>query len=236
MQILRATAALTPLVVICGTVAVSAQAPLAVVGVTSGPSAEARGALIRCVWPDGPTAHRLLLEGETACGRYTLVAVDGTSARLRDDLSGVLLEMEPGTVGAAAVTGVSPVTLRAGASTGPERAHTADVVRVALGRAEFDAYLRNPAALLAGADVQAAVVSAHSGPRVEGFELRTLPSSGLLNELGLRAGDVLLELNGARVTGPATVAAALEGLRAAGHATALVRRGDARVTVVVDLR
>lgn len=215
---------------------VSAQTPLSVVGVMSSAQRDVpQAALIRCAWPDAVGATHLVFEGDSACGRYTLDVVDGASATVRDGVTGTSQTFELSTA-------ATPAERRTGASSStPDPSSpsfavsmSTDRVQVRMSRSQLGASLLDLPAWLAGTVVRPVTITTPAGPRVEGFELRALPSQGLMADLGLRDGDVLLELNGARVTGLAMVGGAAQGLLASGHATALVRRGESHMLFVVD--
>lgn len=216
---------------------VFAQTPLSVVGVMSSAQRDVpRAALIRCAWPDTVGATHLVFEGESACGRYTLDGVDGASATVRDDVTGTSRTFELSTGAATPAerrTGVSSSTLDPSSPSFAVSMST-DRVQVRMSRSQLGASLSALPTWLAGTVVRPVTITTPAGPRVEGFELRALPSQGLMADLGLRDGDVLLELNGARVTGLAMVGGAAQGLLASGHATALVRRGESHMLFVVD--
>ena len=212
--------------------AVSAQAP-AVVGVMSGTQGTTPpAALIRCAWPDATVSTPLLFEGDTACGRYRLEAVDETSARLLDRTTGSTHTFELNHETSPRVR--RPLDASSAKSPSFAVSVSPDRVQVRVPRTQLGASLLELPAQLAGTVVQPVTITTPAGPRVEGFELRSLPSQGLMADLGLHDGDVLLELNGSRLTGLAMVGGAVQGLLASGHATALVRRGDTHVLFIVD--
>ena len=217
---------------------VSAQAPLAVIGAMSAAQREApQAALVRCAWPGATVSTRLVFEGDTACGRYRVDAVHGATVTVLDRESGTAHVFELSQDAAATparAAGHTPVALASSASPLAVSA-SPDLVRVRLPRAQLDASLADLPGLLNGAVVWPVTIDTAAGPRIDGFEMRSLPRRGLMADLGLRDGDVLLELNGARLTGLTAVDAAVKGLLTAGHATALVRRGDARMVFVVDV-
>lgn len=72
--------------------------------------------------------------------------------------------------------------------------------------------------------------------RVSGFTLSRVPEGSLLTDLGLRAGDVLTDINGTPIDSMATLLALYARLRNESEIRATVLRGGSAVPLVVRLR
>lgn len=83
---------------------------------------------------------------------------------------------------------------------------------------------------------ETALVPVTDNGQVNGFTLARVPEGSLLTELGLRAGDVLTEINGTRVDSMATLLALYGRLRNESEIRAVVLRGGSAVPLVLRLR
>jgi len=72
--------------------------------------------------------------------------------------------------------------------------------------------------------------------RVVGVQLARVPEGSLLTDAGLRAGDVITELNGVAIDGMATLVGLWPRLQDAPELRAVVLRGGQPVSLVVSLR
>jgi general secretion pathway protein C len=72
--------------------------------------------------------------------------------------------------------------------------------------------------------------------RVTGVQLARLPEGSLLTDAGLRAGDVIREINGTEIDGMATLVGLWPRLQSASELRAVVVRNGQPVSIVVTLR
>jgi len=72
--------------------------------------------------------------------------------------------------------------------------------------------------------------------RVVGVQLARLPEGSLLTDAGLRAGDVITQINGTEIDGMATLVGLWPRLQIASELRAVVRRNGQPVSLVVSLR
>ncbi len=72
--------------------------------------------------------------------------------------------------------------------------------------------------------------------RVVGVQLARLPEGSLLTDAGLRAGDVIREINGTEIDGMATLVGLWPRLQSASELRAVVTRNGQPVSLVVSLR
>jgi len=80
------------------------------------------------------------------------------------------------------------------------------------------------------------LMPAMDGGRVAGFTLSRLPEGTLLTEAGLRAGDVLTDINGTPIDSMATLLGLWPRLQTESTLRATVLRGGQPVTLTVSLR
>ena len=74
------------------------------------------------------------------------------------------------------------------------------------------------------------------GPQVSGFAITRMPEGTLLTDAGLRAGDILTEVNGVAIDSLATLIGLWPRLQTETTLRAVVLRGGQPVTLTVSLR
>jgi type II secretory pathway component PulC len=72
--------------------------------------------------------------------------------------------------------------------------------------------------------------------RVVGVQVARLPEGSLLTDAGLRAGDVITQINGTEIDGMATLVGLWPRLQTASELRAVVVRNGRPVSLVVSLR
>jgi general secretion pathway protein C len=72
--------------------------------------------------------------------------------------------------------------------------------------------------------------------RVTGVQIARLPESSLLTDAGLRAGDVIRQINGTEIDGMATLVGLWPRLQSATELRAVVVRNGQPVSILVSLR
>lgn len=83
---------------------------------------------------------------------------------------------------------------------------------------------------------ETALIPVSENGQVSGFTLSRVPEGSLLTDLGLRAGDVLTDINGTPIDSMATLLALYSRLRNESEIRATVLRGGSVVPLVVRLR
>jgi type II secretion system protein C len=108
----------------------------------------------------------------------------------------------------------------------------ADAVRV-FTRAEVERRIADETPRLLS---ETALIPVTESGHVNGFVLSRVPEGSLLTDLGLRAGDVLTEINGTAIDSMATLLALYARLRNESEIRATVLRGGSPVPLAVRLR
>jgi type II secretory pathway component PulC len=111
------------------------------------------------------------------------------------------------------------------------------VVSVDIPKAAVDQYLVNLTDLLASAQAVPRVRAAPGGRQViDGFELRRVRPGSVIEKVGLKDGDVILEVNGEQLDGLPTVLRLFSQAQTAGQARLTVLRGSERMTFVLNTK
>jgi len=111
------------------------------------------------------------------------------------------------------------------------------VISVEVPKAAVDQYLVNLTDLLASAQAVPRVRAAPGGRQViDGFELRQVRPGSVVEKVGLKDGDVIVEVNGESLDGLPTVLRLFSQAQAAGQARLTVLRGSQRMTFVLTTR
>jgi type II secretory pathway component PulC len=111
------------------------------------------------------------------------------------------------------------------------------VVSVDVPKAAVDHYLVNLTDLLASAQAMPRVRAAPGGRQViDGFELRQVRAGSVVEKVGLKDGDVIVEVNGESLDGLPTVLRLFSQAQAAGQARLTVLRGSQRMTFVLTTK
>ncbi len=219
-----------------GAPALPSQAPLApsalpirLTGILFDQAQPARSAcLIRCVAQPG--RQGIFLLGERACD----------VAEVREILKDAVIveNLEAKTLERLTFPGVSP------AATGPppavepaEEAAPREPVQVALPREAVQAAIANLPELLSSAFAVPRYRDVEGGQRVvDGFTVTQVKPSGAAERLGLRSGDVILDVNGQSLDGMPTVMRLFGQLQATPQVTITVLRDGRRMNVVFNTK
>jgi type II secretory pathway component PulC len=207
--------------------------PLRLTGTMVDARAPVRSAcLIRCA--DGSDRGGMFYSGEQACDLAEIQEIreDGVVVR---NLKTNRLEL---LVFPAATNRPRPLPEAAAAR--PPAAPPSpsqDVVVVELPKGAIDRYLGNLPALLESAVATPRYRDESNGQRlVDGYEISQVQPGGVADQLGLRSGDVILEVNGQPLDGVATVMRLFGEVRSMPQAKLAVLRSGQRITLVVDAK
>lgn len=192
----------------------AAPADLSAVGIVMSARAEARAAVLQS---GGRT--RVVGVGDTAFG--------GRVAAIESDH--VALEYDSGRVQLRLVAGASTPAV---AATAPSAAGE-DIPARAMERREIERRLGEESGRILA---ETTLVPAMDAGRVSGFTITRMPESTLLTEAGLRAGDVLTQVNGVPIDSLATLIALWPRLATETAVNAVVLRNGQPVTLSVTLR
>ena len=188
-------------------------------------------ALVRCNAGEGEARVAMVPPGGVACGLATVDAVrdDGVEitnlgSRRREHLA---FRRE-----AVALAGQVPAIPGPQASDAPPVA-----VRATVSAAVLSRYLLNPSDLLTAAVAVPHYVDLPLGAHVmDGFEISRVAPDGVVAQIGLKDGDVIQEVNGARMDGPDAVFRLMGQTLDFTHTTVVVSRKGQRVVLELDAR
>ncbi len=184
--------------------------------------------LIRCV--DPPERHGMFSAGERACDVAEIreVRQDGV---VLENLQSRRLEFLtfPGPGRLAPPADARP------AATPPPAEPVPPAIEVP--KASVERYLANLPDVLESALAVPKYRDADNGQRViEGFELRQVRPGGAADQLGLRDGDVIQEVNGQPLDGMATVMRLFGQIQGMAQAKVTVLRAGQKITFVLDTK
>ena len=212
-----------------------ASLPLVLTGIMSDSADPARSAcLIRCTEPPARTSASLFQAGDTACNLAEIREIRPDAVVIRN-LQSDRLEL------LTLPEGPRAKALRPAAEDAPQDAVIVEasrgVVSVDLPKAAVDQYLVNLTDLLASAQAVPRVRAAPGGRQViDGFELRQVRAGSVVERVGLKDGDVIVEVNGESLDGLPTVLRLFSQAQAAGQASLTVLRGSQRMTFMLRTR
>lgn len=195
----------------------SIPADLKAVGVVTSPRSERSVAVLAS---GGRT--RIVTAGEIAFGGRVL-EVRATSVTL--DFGGTRVDV-PLTAGA-------PLALPAVASSTAGGPAAREPATLSLPRAEMD---RRLGAEMSRILAETALRPVTEGDEVRGLALSRVPEGTLLTDAGLRAGDVLTEINGVTIDSLATLIGLYPRLQTESHVEATVVRNGEIVALTLNLR
>jgi serine protease Do len=183
----------------------------------------ADGALVTVVAPGGPGSRAGLQAGDV------VLAVDGRSVGDSADLLGTIAHIRPGRQADLLIwRGGHPQHLPV--VIGALDSGTAPAAEVPV-LARLGLVLRQPAAAAPGVAGTPGAPGAPAAARPPGLVVES--TSGEAARAGLKAGDVVLSVNGVPVTSVSTLVAGINASR--GSVALLVQRGDTRMYVPLDL-
>jgi type II secretory pathway component PulC len=206
--------------------------PITLLGVMADSADPSRSAcLVRCTYPKELRFASTLQVGANACDIAEIVEIRPDAIVVKNLLTNrlELLELQktsaPTAVPATAEPPAPPV-VRA----------SKDVVDVALPKASVDHYLLNLPELLSSAQATPHYRD-ELGPRtIEGFEIGQIKPGSVVDQLGLKNGDVILEVNGEKLDSLATVLRLFGQAQATTQARLTVLRGGQRLTFVFNTK
>ena len=226
----------------------SSQTPrLRLVGVLRDAADPARSAaLVQCNHPRESRAA-LVTVGHRACDAAELLQVLDNAVLVRNLLTNQVerLELPPPTSSSPPSPPLpavdSPIEDREGVPAPTVDLTAPNVVTVELQRELLQRSLANLPEVLNSALAMPRYGSSEHGPRaIEGFEMSRIKPGGIIDQLGLREGDVLLEFNGQKLDSVSAVTSLfgqLQGLSGAvsGAKMAVLRNGS-RLTFVFTVK
>jgi general secretion pathway protein C len=208
--------------------------PMALVGTMVDSGEPSRSAcLVRCIQSPERKYASMLQAGETACDLAEIREIR-TDAIILRNLSTNRLELL-----ALQETGASKgVRADAGAAArAPIVNEEAGLVTVDVPKASVDHYLVNLSELLSSAQAMPRFRGTANGQRViEGFELTQVRAGSVVEQVGLKSGDVIVDVNGEPLDSLPTVLRLFGQAQTMGQATVTVIRGSQRMTFVFNTK
>ena len=215
-------------------------APPRLVGLVTGASAGGPSmALVACPQDGAGASAHLVVAGDSICD-WLVTAIDATGVDVQWPATATHQRLAlPDDVRrpappAGAVSADSPAVDSLPAPTVTQKD---GVVHIVIAPAVLEGYLANLPALLTSATIAPRPLTRDTagGPATV-FEVVNIRGGSLLEQLGVRAGDVVLDVNGAPLRDATGMLTLLADLKDARHATVGVRRGLTRLEFVVDVR
>jgi hypothetical protein len=222
----------------------SSTLPLRLVGVARDTAAPARSAgLIQCDDPRERRAARLFSVGDRACDVAEVREVLDEAVVIRNLLTDRLEVLTLPKAGAPSAPPAyspsrAPVETASEPTPGPiVQALSENVVTVELRREVLHRHLSNLPEVLASAVATPRYSLGGSGPRaIEGYEMSRIEAGGIVEQLGLRNGDVLLDFDGRKLDNLAAVTGLLVQAEALSGAKMTVLRNGAKMTFVFSVK
>jgi type II secretory pathway component PulC len=204
--------------------------PMVLVGVMRDSRDPSRSAcLVRCASPAGRGAASFLEAGATACDLAEIREIREDGVTLRN-LSADSLEFLP--LPHAAPRPVDPVQPAAIPPEPVVAEESPGVVNVGVPKASVEHYLVNLGELMSAAQAAPRIQNG----AIDGFEIRQIRAGSIVEQLGLRGGDVIVEVNGEKLDGLPTVMRLVGQAQSARQATLTVLRGGQRMTFVLNVK
>ena len=205
--------------------------PMALVGTMVDSAEPCRSAcLVRCIQSPERKYASTLQVGETACDLAEVKEIRKDAIILRN-LSANRLELLP-----LPESGASKSVLAAGEELPPAPIVVSEApgrVSVDVPKASVDHYLVNLSDLLSSAQAMPRFRDTANGQRViEGFELTQVRAGSVVEQVGLKNGDVIVDVNGQALDSLPTVLRLFGQAQTMGQATVTVLRGSQRMTFV----
>jgi len=202
---------------------------MALVGVMVDSRDPSRSAcLVRCASPIGRGAASFLEAGATACDLAEIREIREDGVTLRN-LSADSLEFLPLPQASQRMSG--PGQDAAPPPAPPVMRESPGRVDIEVPKETVDHYLVNLPELMKAARAAPRYQDAPNGQRViEGFEITQITSGSVVEKLGLKSGDVILEVNGDRLDSMAAVLRLVGQAQGMGQATLTVQRGTQKMT------
>jgi len=186
--------------------------------------------LVRCIQSPERKYASTRQVGETACDLAEIKEIRKDAVILRN-LSANRLELLP-----LPENGASKGVLAAGEELPPAPVVVSEapgLVSVDVPKASVDHYLVNLSELLSSAQAMPRFRDTANGQRViEGFELTQVRAGSVVEQVGLKNGDVIVDVNGQALDSLPTVLRLFGQAQTMGQATVTVLRGSQRMTFV----
>jgi type II secretory pathway component PulC len=214
--------------------------PLALVGVivdANEPSSSL--CLIRCAYP--VQRVRTLSPGQNACDVAEVTEVRAEAVVIRNLLTNAaellpLQDARPAATGSVEADAKAPAQA-APAPPRPVVRKSSDVVTIELAEASVRYYLANLPELLGSARATPRYRSTGFGQSsVDGFEIDQVKAGGVVDQMGLRNGDAVLELNGEPLDSLASVMRLFAQAQGMPQSRMTVLRNGQRMTFVLHRR
>ena len=208
--------------------------PLTLVGVAVNTAAPARSAgIIRCTYAEDRVTA-ISSPGERACDLAEIIEVREDAVVIRNLLTNRLELVALRST--SALSGVPPPT-RVEAPQPPVVTTSPNLVSVKLRPESIAHYLSNLPELLDSSLATPRYHDAGNGQRaMEGFEISQIREGGVVEQLGLRDGDVIVEVNGDKLDSLASVMRLVGQAQLMTQAKMIVLRNGQRMTFVFDAK
>jgi len=222
----------------------SSMLPLRLVGVARDSSTPARSAgLIQCGHPEEKRAARFVAVGERACDVAEVSEVREEAVVIRNLLTNRLELLTLPTSGRPSApptlaASEAPVERRPDEIPAPHvQRLSPDVVKIELNKELLRRYMANLPEALGSALATPRYATGGSGPpAIEGYEMSRIKTGGIVEQLGLQDGDVLLEFNGQKLNSPAAVTGLLAQAQALEGSKMTVLRNGKRMTFLFSVK
>jgi len=213
----------------------SSELPVDLLGIAIDSTMPAKSAsLVRCRYPgEQSTITILIATGQRACDLAEIAEIRPHSVVIRN-LTANRLELLTFPTTAAVSSQALPAPHQADSSA---RVESPLRVNVEIPKRSMDHYLANLPELLNSATPVPRFRDVGNGQSiVDGFEVNGITAGGAADQLGLRNGDVILEVNGNRLDGAAAVLRLLGQAPILAHATLMVLRNGQQITFAVTVK
>jgi general secretion pathway protein C len=197
--------------------------------------------LVRCAYPDGTQTSSLLTAGQRACDVAEITAIRQDTVVIKNLLTNRLELLRfprttaaPGTTSTATTT---TATTEPSAAAPPALDSAPTVITIDVPKDSMEHYLSNLPELLSSALATPRYLDDGNGQStIDGFELNHIKEASAAEQLGLKNGDVVLEVNGDKLNSAASILRLLGQAQAMSQATLIVLRNGKRMTVVINMK
>jgi len=210
----------------------TSQLPLALVGVAVDSAAPAQSvSMIRCTYPAADAAAAMYRVGQRACDVAEIRGIRPDAVVIRNLVTKRLERLPLHNVG------VAPMAAAAMPPPPSVVKKSATSVTVDVPKAAVDHYLVNLTELLTAALATPHFQETASGQRVmDGFQLGEIKAGSIVEQLGLRNGDIITEVNGEKLDGMSAAIRLAAQAQNMGQAKMLVLRAGKPMTFVFNTR
>jgi len=212
--------------------------PLQLVAVMIDRESQAKSScLIRCTCPTDKQGR--FVAGQTACDLAEIKEIRQQEVLINNLLRTRLevLPLSQGQRGAAASPPAVSTPASAPAPPPPVVTESPEGVSVDLAKGSVEHYLGNLPSVLASALAAPRLRDGPGGTKsVDGYEIGAVKEAGVVEQLGLKNGDVILEVNGQPLDGLPTIMRLLGQIQTSPQMKVTVLRKGQKVTVVFNTR